>query len=287
MSGGIGGSSQEQTQTQNSQTNPWEPTQGYLKDFLAKLNTAGNKSGVGTGPTATQTSAIDELKTNADAGNPWAGQIGGVTDKLFGATSMAPQVQQSFDAMKTQLSPYANGSTLDFKSNPYVADMVKTVGDDAENRVNSMFAGAGRDFSGDHAKALGRGVTAAELPVLASLYADQQGKQIDASKAIFGAGTSAATTSQGLDKDALATNAMGIDAAKEAIDAKNYGANAKLALEEQVKKMPFDQLGWLAQYLFPAAGLGQQTSGTQYGTGSKSQWGLSLKYGDLFGTPKT
>lgn len=285
MSGGIGGSEQSQSQTQNSQTNPWEPTQGYLKDFLAKLSTAGSAGAVGSGPTATQTSAIDELKSNADQGNPWAGKIGSVTDDLFSTTSRAPQVQQSFDAMKTQLSPYANGENLDFKTNPYVQDMLKTVGDDAANRVNGMFAGAGRDFSGEHARALGRGVASAEAPILASLYTDAQGKQLDASKTLFGGGTTAATTSQGLDKDALGTRAMGIDAAQAAIDAKNYGPNAKLALEESVKKMPFDQLGWIAQYLFPAAGLGQQSSGTATGNASKSQWGLSLKYSDLFGTP--
>lgn len=287
MGGSIGGGKQSQTQTQKSETDPWEPTQGYLKDFLSKLNGAGAATNAGAGPNAAQSAAIAQLRTNASEGNPWAADVGDVTDKLFATTSYSPQVQQSFDAMKTQLSPYANGSTLDFKTNPYVTDMLKTVGDDASNRVTGLFAGAGRDFSGEHAKALGRGVTAAQLPVLASLYADQQGKQIDASKALFGGGTTAATTSQGLDKDALGTNAMGIDAAQAALDAKNYGANATLALEEQIKKMPFDELGWIAQYLFPAAGLGQQSSGTATGEAKKSQWGLSLKYSDLFGTPKS
>lgn len=277
MSGGVSGSETNQSQTQSSQTNPWEPTQGYLKDFLAKLNTAGNAGGVGTGPNAAQTSAINELKTNADAGNPWAGQAASVTDKLFGVTSNSGQVQDAYKGLQTTLSPYANGANLDFKTNPYVTDMLKTVGDDASNRVNSMFAGAGRDFSGDHAKALGRGVTAAELPILASLYSDQQGKQIDAGKTLYNGGVNTAQTAQGLDKDALATNATGIDAAQAALDAKNYGANQKLSIEEQVKKMPFDQLGWIAQYLFPAAGLGQQSTGTSTGTQSKQGWGVGLK----------
>lgn len=284
MGGSVGGGHQEQTQTQNSQTDPWKPTQPYLLDFLSKLQSTGNAGGVGNGPNEAQSSAITQLKSNAGEGNPWASDISSVTDKLFGTTSRSPQVQQSFDAMKTQLSPYANGETLDFKTNPYVTDMLKTVGDDASNRINSMFAGAGRDFSGAHAKELGRGVTAAELPILTNLYSDQQGKQIDASKTLYGGGVNAATTSQGLDKDALGTNAMGIDASQAALDAKNYGPNATLSLEEQVKKMPFDQLGWLAQYLYPAAGLGSQSSGTAYGNANKSQWGLSLKYSDLFGS---
>lgn len=286
MSGSIGGSNQKQSQQQQSQTDPWEPTQGYLKDFLGKLNTAGNVSGAGTGPTGTQTAAFNELKANVDEGNPWASQIGDVTNKLFATTSNSGQVQDAYKGLQTTLSPYASGANLDFKSNPYVTDMLKTVGDDASNRVNSMFAGAGRDFSGDHAKALGRGVTAAQLPILASLYSDQQGKQIDAGKTLFNGGTTAATTAQGLDKDALGTNATGIDAAQAALEAKNYGANTKLALEEQIKKMPFDQLGWIAQYLFPAAGLGQQSEGESTGKASGTKWGVGLKYGDLFATPK-
>ena len=275
MSIGFGSKSSDTTQTQQSKTDPWAPTQPYLTDFLKRLNTTG--SSVGTGLSTGETAAFDKLKTSASEGNPWAPQIGSLATDMFGTKSNSGQVQDAAKALSGSLSDYASGKNLDFGSNPYIQQMLSTIRSDASNSINSQFAGAGRDLSGDHAAALGRGIAQGEAPVLANLYQDAQGKQIDAIKTIADAQTGAATTAQGLDKAALDTRAGGVDAAQAALDAKNYGANAQLSLEEQIKKLPFDQLGWLAQYLFPAAGLGSQSSGTGTANSNSSQFGVGLK----------
>lgn len=276
---GFSFGSSTKKQEQQAQTDPWAPTQPYLKDFLGSLGKTASAAGVGastgSGLNTAEKSAFDALSSNASAGNPWAGQIGKVTSDIFGTTSNSGQVQDAAKAMSAGLADYANGKNLDFNSNPYVQSMLDRIKSDAGNSINAQFAGAGRDLSGDHAKALGRGIAEGEAPVLFSAFNEGQNKQIDAVKSIFGAQTGAAQGAQALDKDALTTRAGGADMAKEALDAKNYGPNAQLAIAEQLKKLPFDQLGWIAQYLFPAAGLGQQSQGT--GTSTQTGFGITGK----------
>lgn len=275
MSIGFGSKNSTTTQEQQSKTDPWAPTQPYLTDFLKKLNTAG--SSLGGGLNAGETAAFDTLKTNAAQGNQWAPQIGTLADDLFGTKSNSGQVQDAAKTLSSGLGDYASGKNLDLNNNPYIQQMLSTIRSDASNSINSQFAGAGRDLSGDHAVALGRGIAQGEAPVLANLFQDAQNKQIDAIKTIGSTNANAGVTAQALDKDALGTRATGVDAAQAALDAKNYGANAQLTLEEQIKKLPVDQLGWLAQYLFPAAGLGSQSQGTGTANSNSSQFGVGLK----------
>jgi hypothetical protein len=63
------------------------------------------------------------------------------------------------------------------------------------------------------------------------------------------------------------------------MEARDYGPNAILNLEEQMKKMPYDELSWLAELIYPAAGLGQQTQGSGTSTTKGTSFGAKADIG--------
>jgi hypothetical protein len=256
----MGGQSSS-TQTQQSQTTPWEAAQPMLQGILAQLGT-GLKN---TGLTAAETGAIDQLSRNASQGNPYAGQIGGYAESLLnggGANAQAGNVQGNLGAFRDQLTPYANGSMIG--NNPALAAQLAQIRDDVGNSINSQFAAAGRDFSG--ANQNGRGVAAAEAPVIAAQYNQDVTNRVNAANALYNAGNTTANTLSGMQQNYLANQGQGMAAAQSALDAQNYGANATLAAEAQRRGIPVQALGLLAQIGVPIAGLGRQSSGTTTGT---------------------
>jgi len=64
----MGGQSSS-TQTQQSQTAPWEAAQPMLQGILGQLSTGLSNTGL----TAAETGAINTLQSNAAKGNPYAG----------------------------------------------------------------------------------------------------------------------------------------------------------------------------------------------------------------------
>lgn len=78
----MGGQSSS-TQTQQSQTAPWAAAQPVLQGILGQLGSGLNNTGL----TAAETSALDALRSNAAAGNPYAGQIGGYAQSLLSGGS--------------------------------------------------------------------------------------------------------------------------------------------------------------------------------------------------------
>src|SRR5262249_1575703 len=155
------------TTTQQSQTAPWQAAQPMLQGILAQLGTGLNNTGL----TGSETSALDTLKQNAALGNPYAGQIGNYAQSLLnggGGTAQAPNVQDNLSTLQNYLTPYANGSMIG--NNPALAAQLAQIQSDVGNSVNGQFAAAGRDFSGANQMAYGRGVAAAEAPVIAGQY---------------------------------------------------------------------------------------------------------------------
>lgn len=258
----MGGQSSS-TQTQQSQTAPWEAAQPMLKSILGQLNTGlGN-----TGLTGAETGALDTLRNNAANGNPYAGQIGGYAQSLLnggGADAQAGNLRNNLDAFRSQLTPYASGSTVG--NNPALVEQLAQIRDDVANSVNGQFAAAGRDFSGANQMAYGRGVAAAQAPVIAAQYNQDVANQIAAANALYDAGNTTAGALSGLQQNYLANQGQGVAAAQSALDAQNYGANATLAAEAQRRGIPIQALGLLANIGVPIAGLGTQTSGTATGT---------------------
>lgn len=258
----MGGQSST-TQTQQSQSAPWQAAQPMLQGILGQLGTNLNNTGL----TSPESGALDTLRANAAAGNPYAGQIGGYAQSLLnggGANAQAPNVQSNLSAFQGQLAPYANGSMIG--NNPALAAQLAQIQTDVGNSVNSQFAAAGRDFSGANQMAYGRGIAAAEAPVIAAQYNQDVGNQIASANALYNAGNTTANTLAGMQQNYLANQGQGVTGAQSALDAQNYGANATLAEEAQRRGIPVQALGLLAQIGTPIAQLGTQSNSTTTGT---------------------
>ncbi|GLH77485.1 hypothetical protein SSBR45G_23930 [Bradyrhizobium sp. SSBR45G] len=258
----MGGQSTS-TQTQQSQTQPWQPAQPMLQNILSQVGSGLNNTGL----TGAETGALDQLKQNAAQGNPYAGDIGSYAQSLLNggnALAQAPGVQSNLQTLQGQLTPYANGSMIG--NNPALAAQLAQIQNDVGSSINGQFAAAGRDFSGANQMAYGRGVAAAEAPVIAAQYNQDVQNQLAAANALYGAGNTTANMLGGLQQQYLANQGQGVTASQAALDAQNYGANATLAEEAQRRGIPVQALGLLAQIGTPIAGLGQQSSGTSTGT---------------------
>lgn len=258
----MGGQSSS-TQTQQSQTAPWEAAQPMLQSILGQLGTGLNHTGL----TGAETGALNSLRGSAAQGNPFAGQIGGYAQSLLtggGANAQAGSVQGNLDSFRRELAPFANGSLIG--SNPALAAQLSQIQTDVGNSVNGQFAAAGRDMSGANQMSYGRGVAAGEAPVIAAQYNQDVANRINAANALYNAGNTTAGTLAGMQQNYLANQGQGVTAAQSALDAQNYGANAMLAEEAQRRGIPVQALGLLAQIGTPIAQLGSQSSGTKADT---------------------
>jgi endosialidase-like protein len=247
------------TQTQQSQSAPWQAAQPVLQGILSQIGTGLNNTGL----TSAETDALNTLQQNAAQGNPYAGQIAGYAQSLLnggGATAQTPNVQGNLSTLQSQLTPYANGGMVG--NNPALAAQLAQIQNDVGNSVNSQFAAAGRDFSGANQMAYGRGVAAGEAPVIAAQYNQDVANQMAAANSLYNAGNTTANTLAGMQQQYLANQGQGVTAAQSALDAQNYGANATLAEEAQRRGIPLQALGLLAQIGTPIGGLGSQSNGT-------------------------
>lgn len=277
MSFSLGSKSQntKSTTNQNGQVDPWDETIPYLRDFLVKAG------GVGSlGLTEDQKAAFEYLKNNAAEGNPWDVSQAKLANDLYATTDRTGQVGDAYKTLQTNIGDYASGKYLDPTKNPQLMALLRQVGDDVANRTNATFAAAGRDLSGANQAAVAKGVTSATAPILVDQFNKAQQQQIDAAGQLYGAGAGSATTQAQLDAARAALRGQGATAGKEALDMQNQGANDILSLDQQIKMLPYEDLAKLASVLFPAAQLGNQSSGTattnSKTTGTSVGLGLNL-----------
>ncbi len=262
----MGGQSTS-TQTVQSQTAPWLAAQPALQTMLGQINTGL----ANTGLTSAESAALDTLKANAAGGNPYADQIAGYAQSLLnggGATTQAGSVQDNLATYRKALTPYANGSMVG--NNPALMAQLAQIRADVGNDVNGQFAAAGREFSGANSMAYGRGVAAAEAPVIAAQYNQDVANQLAASGALYNAGNTTANTLAQMQQADLTNRGQGVTAEQSALDARNYGANATLAEEALRRGIPVQALSLLAQIGVPIAQLGTQGNSTTTGTQRKS-----------------
>lgn len=271
--------SKKQTTQQQSQSDPWSQAIPYVTDLLSKTKAAS----ADVGPTAKQSDAYAELESNAAAGNPYAGSIDKLATDLYGSTSYSPEVASGYTDLEKRLTPTANGENLDLSNNPQLQAALKTAADDAQWRINSMFAGAGRDLSGINQQSVSRGITQAEAPILLNQYNTEQQRTDAAARDLNTAKVNAATTKSGLDSATATLRQAGINVGNEALAAKDYGPNQILQLEDQLKNLPYDELSKLAALIYPAAGLGGTSSGTA--TQKGTSFGVSADLGKALAKP--
>jgi hypothetical protein len=267
MSKGGGSKSQKQVTT----SEPWAAAQPYLKDYLAKV---GSLSG-STDITPAQTDAFAQLETNAKAGNPFSGSLTTAANNAlnYDNSDQVGLLKDAYGTLQSNLGDYASGKYLDVGNNPQIQAALKVAADDAQSRINQMFAGSGRSFSGANQGAVARGVTSATAPILLNEFNQQQQNQIDAAKTLFGGAGSTASGTSALDTTKANINAAGVPLSQSAMDAANYTPNQILNIEQQKTELPFQNLSLLSQLLLPAAGLGG-TSNSK-GSGSQTQYGIT------------
>src|ERR1700692_4365592 len=96
----MGGQSSS-TQTQQSQTAPWEAAQPMLQSILGQINPLIQNSGLNP----TESGAIGQLSANAAQGNPYASQISSFAGNLLnggGANAQAPNLQSGLSTLQSQ-----------------------------------------------------------------------------------------------------------------------------------------------------------------------------------------
>lgn len=279
MSFGSSNKTTNTTTAQQSQTEPWGPAIPYLANFLKDADLGRSV----LGPSGDQLDAYASLKQKAAQGMPWLDQIQNLTSDLFGTTSRAPTIDAAYTSMRDSLGGLARGDNQDILSDPRMQAMLKQVGDDAQSRITGAFAAAGRDITGNAAGqgAIGRGVTAAQLPILMQEYARQQGRSDQAIRDLMTGATSAATTGQQLDAEAMGRRAQGVNAAQSYLTARDTPENTVLNLDQQIKAMPFEDMSLLASLLLPVAGLGGQQAGTSNSTSKTKGSSFGLSLGDI------
>lgn len=264
----MGGES-KQTQTQSSQTAPWEAAQPALKGILGQLNGLIPNSGL----SSTASGALDQLQQSAQAGNPYAGQIDAYTQNLLnggGANAQAGNIQNGFDAYKAQVNPLASNTNYDPMQTPGLADALAALKSDISGSVNGQFAAAGRDSSGYNQQTLGRGLAQGLAPVIVDQYNKNIANQQTAAGNLYNASNTNGGLLAGLQQQSLANQGQGVTTANDALAAKNYAPTQTLNLEQLRQQIPAQNLGLLANIGVPIAGLGSQSSGTSTGTNQMS-----------------
>jgi hypothetical protein len=269
----MGGTTKEENKTTSSssisgqqgqttqQLTPWAGTSGLLDRIFDQLNTTP------TGLTSAETTALDSLAGKAAAGNPYAPAIGGVaTELLGGGLDRTPMVNAAYDEYRRAIAPTAAGDYLDPNKNPFFGATTAAIGNDVTNRVNAMYAGAGRDASGAGSTPylLGKGIAEATAPIYSNVYNTERGRQLDAITGRYGAGNTTAGLLSSLDQTRLGNKRAGIDVSNAALGAEMWGPMQTLAIEAQRTGIPMERLARQYGLIMPAA----QTFGTQSGSSS-------------------
>lgn len=268
--------SQKQKQQQTSKTDPWGPAVQPVKDFISSIPTRAQ------GATEAQQDAFGQLRDIANQGDPNAGRLQrNATDALdFNLKSTAPMALQGYDAYNKRMSSVADGKNQDIGNDPYIQRLLTQVGDEAANRNRAAFAAAGRDGSGYDMQTTARGVSQAQLPILFDQLNRERARTDAAAGNLYGAANTTAQTAFDLDRSAATTTqdvrARGVDLNKAALESKAFGPTQILNLEEQLKMLPYDEAAKIAELLFGAARLGQESEGQSKGKSTSMGFGLKL-----------
>lgn len=263
------------TKTTNStqQTAPYEPARPGIDSLLGRLNSQIPNADL----TGTETGALNTLAGNAAAGNPYAGSIGDLASRLLsggGAMDQSGALQGGLDAYRQQLNPYASGSMVG--NNAALQNQLNTVANDVSGRVNSMFAGGGRSFSGANLNSLARGIMEGSAPILANQYNQDVANQLNAAGQLYGAGNTTSGLLGGLRQQDLQNRSAGIDASTAALQSRDSAANRALEVEAMRRNLPVQNYSSLLGTIAPVGQAFGKTSGTQTTNGGNNTMGSIL-----------
>lgn len=235
-----------------------------------------------TAPNAAQTSAVNQLKTNAGTATNFGAPVAGVASNLLagGNPAYTGILSDAYKTMQDNLSPYASGSMVG--KNPALQAQLDTIQNDVQNQVGSQFAAAGRSFSPAEAQAIARGTAQGQAPVIAAQYNTDVSNMMGANNALFSGGQSTGT---GLNAITTGNQLSGINAAGTYPGILNANATGLLNAGNLEQSLPFQGTGLAESQLLPIAGLGAESSGSGNQTTTQQQpLGPTLMGGILGGT---
>lgn len=259
----MGGTSTS-SQSQTSSTAPWSAATPALNGILGGINGLAPSAGLN----ATQQGAINQLVSNAQAGNPYAGGIASGASALLGgggATANNGAITQNLASYRGLLAPYASGSMVG--NNSALQSQLATAASDATNQIDGAFAAAGRDLSPGNSQALARGITQAQAPIIAGQYNQDVANQLAAANSLYGAGNTTYGLLNANQAQANSNIQNGAGLASTALAAQNYAPNAVLNAEQQAFSIPAANYTTLLGAVSPVA----QAFGTSTGSGTSTQ----------------
>ena len=268
------GSSNSSTNTsQNTETHavkePWGPTVAPLTSLIGLLG--------GQIPHYEQnrheTEAYHHLMNQlAQRDDNWR-QAQQFTNRMYEMGGRHGFLQNQFDTYDRRVSPYAEGEHLGPDgSNPLLNDYLNVNADDVSNRVNQMFAGAGRDLSGAHMNAYAQGISEANSPILAQQYNTDVQRQIQAAQDLLAASQATAAARQQAGGTAM-------NAAQQAAYLKAAGRTGVLALQDAKRGAPIGNLVDIIKPMAMMAQLGGTVDSETEMTGTSSTSGSSMGFG--------
>lgn len=275
----------ESSSTTNATKNPWAPATPALTSLLGGVQgLAGN-----TNPTGIENNAFAQMLSYANAGNPYASSINDYAKTMLagGGPDRTGIADNAYNQFQTQMGATANGDYLDPNKNPWFGTTTNTIANDIQNRVNGMFAGAGRDLSGANQYNLSRGLSEGLAPVFAQQYQQERTNQLGAQNALYGAGNSTAGLLSGLDQTRLANRGAGVEASSAANKANLMGPEMALEVEAARRGIPVSLLSQLAGIAAPIASLGGTTNSTTTGTQTQSPFSAMVTLGGMLKSPQS
>ena len=258
----MGGSPKENVNT-TSQNSPYPQTIPALNSII------GNTEQINPALTGVEQGAFSQLSQNAQAGNPYASQIGGVANNLLsGGTDRSGIVNDAYSQYQSQVNPTARGDFLDPNTNPFFQQTQTGIANRLMDQLKSEYVGAGRDptGAGSYAGNVGERVAAGLAPGFMNLYNSERDRQLGAASNLYTAGNTTGGILSQFDQQRLGNQVQGIGAADAALAAKNYGPMQELAIEAQKRGIPLDTLAKQMGIILPIG----QAFGTQTGTAEKS-----------------
>lgn len=266
---------QTQTQTQQSQTNPWGKAEPLLENVIGSL------SGQSTAVTGDQSQALGALK-NAAGSMPSFDTTGNIASMLGFDT--APQVGMLSDAYKSlqgSLNPLTDPNNLNPMNTPGMSDAMNTMTNDITNKVKSVYAGSGRDPSGagSFAGSLGRGLVQGMAPVLTDQYNKNVSNLTNAASLKMNAGQNTAGAITGQETAPMTTAAQAIGLIPQVQQQSMAPATAQLTAANTAYQLPY---GNIMQMLQPAMGVGGMGSSST-GSGTTTMTTPQSTAGNIMG----
>lgn len=267
----------------SSTTRPGAMTAPTVQGIASQLNPLIANSGL----TPTQSSAIDQLTKNAQAGNLFAPQITSNATNLLnggGATSQNGALTGNLNTLNSTLAPYTdpNYSTV---NSPAVQRALQAADAGITDQVNGQFAAAGRSGSGANAGNLAYNEEKANAPILLNQANQDTATRIGAANTLYGAGNTTSGAITNNNQTALGNEVQGNTAANSALAAQNWGPTAAIEAQELGKTLPAQDLGLLANIGIPLAGLNTTTNGTSNTTQTPSLLQDITGIGGMFAAP--